>query len=97
MNDLNRIPLSGGEFNWVAVLSPPGYSNFLSYTTGWIVTIAWQAAAASVTMLNSLIILTIISANYPTYEMKVWHGTLIFYGTVAISVLMNTYIGRILA
>ncbi|KAF2877610.1 amino acid/polyamine transporter I [Massariosphaeria phaeospora] len=91
----SMIPLAGGEYNWVAILSPPQLSNFLSYTTGWILTIAWQAACASVTWLNSSIILAIVSANYPTYQMKLWHGTMIFYAIVAVSILVNTYLGRI--
>ena len=33
MND--RMPLSGGEYNWVAILAPKNLSNFLSYITGW--------------------------------------------------------------
>jgi choline transport protein len=90
-----RIPLSGGEYNWVAILAPERFSNFLSYLTGWVLVIAWQAACASVTWINSTIILGLVQVNYPHYESKVWHGTLIFYAVIAVAVLINTYLGRL--
>lgn len=70
-------------------------SNFLSYLTGWILVIAWQAACASVTWINSTIILGLVQVNYPGYVTETWHGTLIFYAVIAVAVLINTYLGRL--
>lgn len=36
----SMIPLSGRQYNWVAILAPECCANFLSYTTGWITVIA---------------------------------------------------------
>jgi choline transport protein len=57
--------------------------------------LAWQAACASVTWINSTIIMGLVQVNYPQYEAKVWHGTLIFYAIIAVAVLINTYLGRL--
>jgi len=36
-----------------------------------------------------------VQINYPHYESKVWHGTLIFYAVIAVAVIINTYLGRL--
>ena len=63
--------------------------------TGWILVIAWQAACASVTWINSTIIIGLVQVNYPGYDFKLWHGTLIFYAVIAVAVLVNTVLGRL--
>ncbi|MCJ1313396.1 hypothetical protein MMC25_007074 [Agyrium rufum] len=91
----SMIPLSGGQYNWVAVLAPPAWSNFLSYLTGWITTVAWQAATASTVYLNATIIQALVVLNYPHYDYQRWHGTLIFYAIIATALFVNTYMGRV--
>ncbi|KAI8956046.1 hypothetical protein F4801DRAFT_595379 [Xylaria longipes] len=41
-------PTSGGQYHWVAMLAPQRWSNFLSYLTAWLTTLAWQAISATV-------------------------------------------------
>ena len=45
--------------------------------------------------INSTIILGLIQINYPAYEGKPWHGTLIFYAVIALALLINTYLGKV--
>ncbi|KAH4390451.1 hypothetical protein HBH60_016070 [Parastagonospora nodorum] len=92
----SMIPLSGGQYNWVAILAPRRLSNFLSYFVGWIVTIAWQAGAAGVAFLTSNVILGLASAVHPDYEMKKWHVTLAFFAVITLAVLVTTVLGRLL-
>lgn len=92
----SMIPLSGGHYNWVAILSPPSCSKFLSYLTGWISVIAWQAAMASGAFLAGTIIQGLLVLNYPSYEFHRWHGTLLFYAIAAFGLLVNTYLVRLL-
>lgn len=91
----SAIPLSGGQYNWVAILAPESCANFLSYTTGWITVIAWQAACASVAWIDCTLILGIVSLNYPTYGMQMWHAVLVFWAVIFLAVFVNTYLGRI--
>ncbi|KAF2279837.1 amino acid transporter [Westerdykella ornata] len=90
----SMVPLAGGEYNWVAVLAPQNLSNFLSYTVGWVTVIAWQAACASVTWINTLLILVVAGINYPQYNMQMWNAVLTFWALVVLSVFVNTYLGR---
>lgn len=80
----------------VSVLSPPWCSKFLSYVTGWITVISWQAALASSAFLGGLMIQGLLALNYPSYVAQRWHGTLILYALVGISLLVNTWLARLL-
>lgn len=87
--------MSGGEYNYVAVLAPPSLSSFLSYVTGWVTTIAWQASSASTTFLNATIIQALLTINYPNYNFQAWHTVLIFYAIIAFAILITTYFGNV--
>jgi choline transport protein len=58
--------------------------------TGWVSTIAWQAACASTIWIAASIIEVLAAINYPSYVPKAWHGILIFYAIVAVAVLFTT-------
>lgn len=42
-----------------------------------------------------MLIIGIVSLNYPTYEMKMWHMVLVFWAIVLLTVLVNTVLGRL--
>lgn len=79
-----------------AVLSPPRCSKFLSYLTGWVTIIGWQAAVASGAFLGGTMIQGLLILNHSAYTFERWHGTLLFYAIIAISLFVNTYLGRLL-
>lgn len=51
----SMYPTSGGQYHWVALLAPPKWANFLSWLTGWVSAIGWQAGATSGTFLGGTI------------------------------------------
>ena len=109
---MSRVPLSGGQYNWweiyptrlsisnhdwrVAVLAPPSCSKFLSYLTGMFTVIAWQTGIASAAFLGGTMIQGLMVLNYPNYVFQRWHGTLLFYAIIALSLFVNTYLARLL-
>lgn len=80
----------------VAILAPASCSKFLSYLTGWITVISWQAAVASGGYLGGVMIQGLMVISMPEYQMERWHGTLLFYAVVAFSVFINTVLARLL-
>ena len=92
----SMIPIAGGPFNWVAILSPPEHRKFLSYMTGWLSVIAWQAFVANTCYICGTLIQGLLVLNHPEYTFQRWHGTLLFYAVLAFGLLVNTYLGRIL-
>ncbi|KAF2648994.1 amino acid transporter-like protein [Lophiostoma macrostomum CBS 122681] len=92
----SMIPLAGGPFNWVAILSPPWCKKFLSYLAGWLTVIAWQAFVAEVCYTCASLIQGIVILTHPNHVPKLWHATLLFYAVIAFGLFINTYLGRIL-
>lgn len=39
----SMAPTSGGQYHWVSEFAPPSTQHILSYVTGWISCLAWQA------------------------------------------------------
>ena len=64
--------------------------------TGWINVIAWQASLASASYLTGTIMQGLIVLNNPTYNFERWHSVLLLYAVVAICLLTNTLLARIL-
>ncbi|KAI5777088.1 amino acid/polyamine transporter I [Geopyxis carbonaria] len=92
----SMIPLAGGQYNWVAILAPKSMNKFLSYLTGWITVIGWQAISASGALLCSTLIQGLAVLNNPTYVPTRWQATLIFYAITFLALLINTYLARLL-
>ena len=80
----------------VAVLAPKSCSKFLSYLTGWLSVISWQAALAGSAFLGGTMIQGLVSLNRPEYHAERWHGTLILYAILLIALFVNTYLARLL-
>ncbi|KAI9840833.1 MAG: hypothetical protein M1838_003892, partial [Thelocarpon superellum] len=92
----SMIPLSGGQYHWVACLAPQSQMKFLSYVTGWVTMLGWQTAVASLAYLGGTIIQGLIVLNYPDYNFQRWHGTLLFYAIIAVNVIGNTLLAKYL-
>ena len=90
----SMMPLSGGQYHWVSILAPARWAKFLSYITGWVTVIGWQAGQASVAFLAASIIQALAILNYPNYNATRWQGTLIFYVVIGFIVFINTYLAR---
>ncbi|KAL2043899.1 hypothetical protein N7G274_003419 [Stereocaulon virgatum] len=92
----SMIPLAGGPFNWVAILSPPWCKKFLSYLAGWLTVITWQALVAGTAYVSGTLIQGLLILNYPNYGYQRWHGTMLFYAALAFALFVNTFLGRLL-
>ncbi|KAL9102558.1 MAG: hypothetical protein Q9163_002308 [Psora crenata] len=80
----------------VSVFAPAWCSKFLSYLTGWVTVISWQAALASSAFLGGTMIQGLLVLNYEGYQFERWHGTLLFYAIIGFSLFINTYLARLL-
>ncbi|KAL4882460.1 amino acid/polyamine transporter I [Aspergillus karnatakaensis] len=87
----SMAPTSGGQYHWVSEFSSPKYQKFLSYITGWMSVLAWQAGSASGSFLTGTIIQGLITIRDPDYEPKDWHGTLFVFAMILIIYIFNVY------
>lgn len=90
----SMMPLSGGQYHWVSILAPKSHAKFLSYMTGWLTVIGWQAGQASVAFLCATLVQALVILNHPTYVPERWQATLIFYAVLAVVLFVNTYLAR---
>jgi amino acid transporter len=86
-----RAPISGGQYHWVSEFAPPKYQKFLSYVTGWMSTLSWQAGNASGSFLTGTIIQALLVVNYPDYSPENWQGTLFVFAMVLILYIVNIW------
>ncbi|KAK1142404.1 hypothetical protein N8T08_007956 [Aspergillus melleus] len=84
-------PTSGGQYHWVSEFASPQYQGFLSYITGWMSVLAWQAGAASGSFLTGTIIQGLISIHNPDYDPQKWQGTLFVFAMIALIYFFNVY------
>lgn len=78
------------------MLAPPKYSKFLSWFTGWVSTIGWNANTAAGAFFGATVIQGLLVINYPDYPYERWHGTLLLYAALVVVVLVNTIGARLL-
>lgn len=86
-----RAPTSGGQYHWVSEFAPPKYQKFLSYVTGWMSVLSWQAGNASGSFLTGTIVQALLGLNNPNYEPQNWQGTLFVFAMVLILFICNVW------
>ncbi|KXG46872.1 Amino acid/polyamine transporter I [Penicillium griseofulvum] len=92
----SMAPTSGGQYHWVSEWSSPRYQKFLSYVTGWMSVLAWQAGAASGSFLTGTIIQGLISVRNPDYDPQRWQGTLLVFAMVTVIFIVNVFASDIM-
>jgi amino acid transporter len=78
----------------VSEFAPPEYQKLLSYVTGWLSTLSWQAGAAAGSYLSGTIIQALIIVNNPNYEPKSWQGTLLVFAMALLLFIANIWGAR---
>ncbi|KIW90075.1 uncharacterized protein Z519_09506 [Cladophialophora bantiana CBS 173.52] len=92
----SMIPSAGGQYHYVAELSPPSIARPLSWAAGWLTMFGWQSVAASAPFLAGTMIQGLIVLNNPTYIYKRWHGTLLYWAVLLLALVFNVLGIRIL-
>lgn len=65
-------PSAGGQYQWVSEFAPPNMQKFLSYISGWLAALGWQAFIASSAYQCGSLILIMASTQNPSYQPTVW-------------------------
>ncbi|KAF2197540.1 amino acid permease [Delitschia confertaspora ATCC 74209] len=94
---LSAYPTAGGQYHWVAVISPKRWVPLLSWITGWINVSGWIALVASGGLLGSQLILGVISMMHPSYSPQRWHQFLIYIGYNIFAFIVNAFLNSSLA
>ncbi|EXJ63122.1 hypothetical protein A1O7_03567 [Cladophialophora yegresii CBS 114405] len=92
----SMIPSAGGQYHYVAELSPSSIARPLSWAAGWVTMFGWQSVAASAPFLAGTMIQGLIVLNDPSYIYQRWHGTLLYWAVLVLSLAVNVLGIRIL-
>ncbi|KAJ7471670.1 amino acid/polyamine transporter I [Mycena galericulata] len=87
----SMAPTSGGQYHWVSEFAPPKYQKPLSYLTGWMSALSWQAGNASGSYLTGNLIQALITINNPDYDPTNWQGTLLMFSMVLVLFFANVF------
>ncbi|KAH9908357.1 amino acid/polyamine transporter I [Xylariomycetidae sp. FL2044] len=93
----SMAPTSAGQYHWVAMLSPRSSRKFLSYLTGWVTIVGWQAVTASAAYLIGTLLQGVVILCKPDYIPKPWQSMLFLWAVLLFSVFINTVASRTLA
>ncbi|OAX79052.1 hypothetical protein ACJ72_06632 [Emergomyces africanus] len=90
----SMAPISGGQYHWVSEFASEKHQKFLSYVTGWLSVLSWQAGAASGSFLTGNIIQGLLTVNKPDYVATPWRGTLLVFAMVALIYVFNIWVAQ---
>lgn len=93
---LSAYPTAGGQYHWVAVISPPSLKRGLSWVTGWINLSGWVALVATNSVIEAQLIAYIAQLMHPNYVPQRWHEFLIYIAVTLISFSINAFGTRLL-
>ncbi|KAL8698287.1 MAG: hypothetical protein Q9201_006657 [Fulgogasparrea decipioides] len=86
----SMAPTAGGQYHWVSEFATPRAQKFVSYMTGWLCVLGWQAGSASCCYLFGTEVQGLIVLNHPGYVPQRWHGSLLAIASVLVSLFINT-------
>ncbi|PSN60880.1 putative GABA permease [Corynespora cassiicola Philippines] len=95
----SMAPTSGGQYHWASMLAPASSRKFIGYITAWLTLTGWQSLLASGGHVTGTLIQGLIVLTHPDYleNWKDWHGTLLFWAVILLTIVINTVIGSVLA
>ncbi|KAI9837738.1 MAG: hypothetical protein M1819_006672 [Sarea resinae] len=85
----SAYPVAGGQYSWVAILSPPYLARGLSWVTGWFMITGVLAMGATNNFVASNFILGQANLSYPEYTIERWHTVLLAYLISLTTALVN--------
>ncbi|KAE8389365.1 amino acid/polyamine transporter I [Aspergillus alliaceus] len=93
---VSMAPTAGGQYHWCSMMAPPSAMKLVSYITGWLTVIGWQATFSSAMYLNGNMIEALIILTRSSYTPKPWRRTLYSWSLSVISAVINIVGGKVL-
>ncbi|EMD88348.1 hypothetical protein COCC4DRAFT_149949 [Bipolaris maydis ATCC 48331] len=90
------FPSAGGQYQFVAELSPPSIRAAMSWYCGWLTVLGWHAFTASAPFGAANLTLGLIQLSYPSFTPKPWQNSCIYWGITLIALAFNLWGNRIL-
>ena len=79
------------------MLAPKSSQKILSYITGWLTVLGWQAQITAATYLTGTSIQGVVILTVPDYNPRNWHGLLMAWAVVICGLGINAMVSTVLA
>ncbi|KAK3715111.1 hypothetical protein LTR37_007321 [Vermiconidia calcicola] len=89
----SMAPTSAGQYHWVSEFAPPSAQKFLSYISGWLSALGWQANIAVTSYVSANLILA-SAGFYNGYVVSEWHQTLFMIGLCLLAISFNAFAAK---
>ncbi|CAN9092261.1 unnamed protein product [Alternaria alternata] len=93
---LSAYPTAGGQYHWVAVITPRKWVPLASFITGWINVSGWLALTTSGGLLASQLISGLIALYHPDFTLHPWQVWLIYVAWTIIAFIINAFMNNLL-
>lgn len=90
----SMAPTAGGQYHWASEFAPPSMQKMLSYTSGWLSTLAWCCGTISGIFLAGNLIQGIIIELHPDYTPEAWRAYLYTFALITIIFVVNVFLSR---
>lgn len=90
----SMAPSSGGQYHWVSEFAPPSLQKILSYCSGWLAAMGWQAFIASTSYTTAQQIFIVASVHNPNFQPTQWQSCLFTIGIALFAALFNAFLAK---
>ncbi|KAJ8132092.1 hypothetical protein O1611_g1533 [Lasiodiplodia mahajangana] len=90
---LSAYPTAGGQYHWLATISPRQYAPFLSWLSGWITVFGWIAVTASGSLLASQLIVGLVMSQEGRQPTNV-HQFIAYISLTLIALVVNVWMSH---
>ncbi|KAF2771417.1 amino acid permease 2 [Teratosphaeria nubilosa] len=88
----SMAPTCGAQYHWVSEFAPESCQQLLSFLTGWISTLAWQAGNAEGVWFIACLVQTLVTVGTDAQTpFTGWQTALVAIGCVMLAYLANIY------
>ena len=87
----SAFPVAGGQYSWVAILTPPKWARLTSYMCGWFIVIGFLSAGAANGFIGADFVLGMAQLANPSYTIERWHTCLVCYFVLIIAAAVNIW------
>lgn len=84
-------PIAGAMYHWTWALAPIKIRRFATWLQGWLTWAGWISMTVGIGNSTAYWITSLVQLNFPGYGARGWHGTLMIYAMVAVTVAFNLF------
>ena len=84
----SMVPLAGGPYQWVSAFSGRRHSQLLSYLTGSLCSIGWQARFTVICYILAGVVLALVEINQPGFNATIWQRNLL---TIVVAAVVSAF------